>query len=229
MITPATEPPHFMKSVYGPEPRVSRAASLPGMVSLKVRELFPEMDPEIYLHGGDLSAIRKATEETLKNVDMDRIKPEHTVNLLCSEHGFSILGGEPYVEMLKTIKDVVEARTGCKVRLRAAMYRGFREAEEVIEHYNLEKHFGKVIGTGPWDKGVAIDTEIGTMYAVAKLFDADWFIHAYYDDLRELYFHRLINRTLKSFAMSYARLETRSAFHFAFLTRGRQYPGPARF
>ena len=220
MFNPAINPPDFMKSVYGPEPRISRAAGLPGMVSLGVRELFPEMAPEIYLHDGDPAVIRKATEETLKNVNMDKIRPDHTVNLLCSEHGFAILGGWPYVEMLKTIKDVVEARTGCRVRLRAAMYRGFREAKEVVEHYNLEKDFGKVVGTGPWDKGVPVETEIGTLYCIEKLFDADWFIHAYYDDLREVYFHRLINRSLKAFAMSYSRLETRSSFHFNFMARG---------
>jgi hypothetical protein len=221
MITPAIKPPPVMPSKYGPTAAM-RAADLPGMGSLSTKELFPEFAPEIFNHDtGDLSVIRKATEDTLAGVDMGMIKPEHTVNILSCEHGFSIFGGAPYVEMLKTIKRVVEERTGCKVRLRLAMYRGFKEADEVRDFYNLDELFeGRVAGAGPWDKGLAVETEIGEVYVVEKVFDADWFIHAYYDDPREIYFHRMLNRGLKAFVMAYARVETRSAFHFSFLNRG---------
>ena len=220
MIRPAIQPPQIMESKYGPKLR-KRVASLPGMVSLGTRELFPEIAPAIYLHNdGELSVIRKATEDALARVNMDMIRPGHTVNILCSEHGFSILGGEPYVEMLKTIKDVVQQRTGSEIRLRMAIYRGFQEANEIRDQFKLDDYFGEVVGAGPWDKGIAIETEIGTLYCIAKLFDASWFIHAYYDDPREIYFHRLINRAYKAFTMNYARVETRSAFHSTFMSRG---------
>ncbi len=210
-----------MPSKYGPAAAM-RAADLPGIGSLSVKELFPEFAPEMFNHDdGDLAAIMKATENALAGVDMSMIKPEHTVNILSCEHGFSIFGGGPYVEMIKTIKRVVEERTGCKTRLRLAMYRGFKEADEVREYFGLDEIFeGRVAGAGPWDKGLEIETEIGPVYIVKKVFDADWFIHAYYDDPREIYFHRMLNRGLKAFVMAYARVETRSAFHFSFLNRG---------
>jgi len=94
------------------------------------------------------------------------------------------------------------------------------EAREMIPYFKLDELFdGKASGTGPFDKGVAIETEIGTLYGLAKVYDADWIIHAHYDDPREVYLHRLIYRTLKSFTMSYARHETRSVFHLNFGTR----------
>ncbi len=221
MIKPAIQPPEVMPSKYGPTAEM-RAADLPEMRSLGLRELFPEFPPEIYNHhDGDLGAVTAASEDALAGVDMSMIKPGDRVNLLCCEHGFSIFGGQAYVEMLKTIKRAVEERTGCKVRLRLAMYRGFKEADEVIEHFGLKELFdGRVAGAGPWDKGLELETEIGPVWVVAKLFDCDWFIHGYYDDPREIYFHRLLNRGLKAFTMAYARVETRSAFHFSFLNRG---------
>ena len=220
MIKQAVQPPECMESVYGSTP-LMRAAYLPGMAAVGVRDLFPDIKQEIYLHGGNLAVIGKATGDALAGVDMSMIKPGDTVNILCSEHGFSIMGGEPYVEMLKAIWRVVRERTGNEnLRLRVAAYRGFREADEVIEHYRLKEFFdGKVSGIGPWEKGVPIETEIGTLYGVARAYDADWFIHAYYDDPREIYFHRMIHRALTAFAMSYARYETRSVYHMSFGNR----------
>ena len=49
-----------------------------------------------------------------------------------------------------------------------------------------------------------------------RLLDADWFIYAYYDDPREIYFSRLYRKGLKAFTMNFARYETRSAFHLNF-------------
>ena len=75
--------------------------------------------PEIYMHGDDLSIIRQETEKSLADVDMSMIKSDDKVNLLCSEHGFAIMGGDAYAEMVKTIKDVVVEKTGNKnIRLR---------------------------------------------------------------------------------------------------------------
>lgn len=231
MLKQAIQPPAFAKSVYGPEPRQQRAANLPGMMSLEVRDLFPDIAPEMYRYGDDISVIRKATEEALADVDMSMIRAQDSVNIVSCEHGFSIMGGEPYVEMLKTIKDVVQERTGCEnIRLRVGAWMGFKEAPEVIEHFKLDQYFGKrkVAGFGPWDKGVGIETEVGTLYGVAKVYDADWFIYGYYDDAREIYLHRYINRALKAFVMAFARLETRALYH-CFPTRSGQFLPKAIF
>jgi hypothetical protein len=217
----AVIPPRIMKSVSGPELPPQRVADLPGIVSLEVRQLFPEIPEEIYLRGNDLSIVRQAAEHTLAAVDMSRIKPGDSVNLLCSEHGFSILEGWPYAEMLRTIKDVVQERTGCRnIRLRFCVGGAKSEAKEMIPYYGLEEYFqGRVASAGPFDPGVPIETEIGTLYGLAKIYDADWIIHAHYDDPRELHFHHLMDRTLKAFTMSYARLETRSVYHKNFDSR----------
>lgn len=221
MFEPAKVPPEIMASVLGPPlPRI-RAADLPGIVSLEVRRLFPDVPEEIYLRGDDLSNLRRAAENSLTGVDMSMIKSGDSINLLCSEHGFSMLGGEPYAEMLRTVKDVVRERTGCEnIRLRFCAGSGLTEAREMIPYFKLDEYFeGRVKATWPFDRGVAIETEIGTLYGLARVYDGDWFIHAHYDDPREVYFHRLIYRTLKSFTMSYARYETRSIFHMNFGSR----------
>jgi hypothetical protein len=219
-MTLTIQPPDFMPSVYAPQRR-PRAAALPLFTSVRVGDLFPGIEARIYSDGDDLQAVRRAAEASLATVDMSRIGRGHSVNLLASEHGFSILGGRPYVEMIKTIRDVVVERTGCTdIRLRLAMYRGFREAQEVSEHFGLDEYFkGKVQGLGPFDKGVAIDTRVGTLYGVARAFDAERLIHAYYDDPREIYINRLLYKSFKSFCMSYARMETRSVYHSHFGNR----------
>jgi len=220
MLAAAVEPPKIMESVLGPELPPIRAADLPGLCSLEVRELFPDVPRAVYLRGSDLSAVREATENALARVDLGLMRPQDSVNLLCSEHGFSILGGEPYAEMLRTVKDVVEGRTGCRVGLRFCVGGGLAEAREMIPHFRLDGHFkGRIKATGPFDRGVPIETEIGTLHGLARVYDADWIIHAHYDDPREVYFHRLIDRTLKSFTMSYARFETRSVYHMNFGSR----------
>jgi hypothetical protein len=181
-----------------------------------VRDLFPDILSAIYRPSDDLAVIRRSTEKALAGVDMSMIRAQDTVNVASCEHGFSIAGGKPYVEMLKTIKDVVRERTGCEnIRLRVGAWQGFREAGEVIDHFGLQEYFGKgnVAGFGPWDKGVPIETEIGTVYGIKKVYDADWFIHAYYDDAREMHLHRYLHRPLKAFIMAFARLETRGLYH----------------
>ena len=76
MYNPTVNPPELMESVYGPKPR-PRAANLPGMVSVSVSELFPDITERIYLDGDDLSVIETETAKTLESVDMSMIKPEH--------------------------------------------------------------------------------------------------------------------------------------------------------
>lgn len=208
-----------MKSVHCPEPKM-RAADLPGLVSVNINELFPEM-PRGFLHNQGVDAVRRATEQTLARVDMSMIKPDHTVNILCSEHGFYLLEGRHYCEMLKTIKDVIEQTTGCRnIRLRLAAGMGARESNEIIEYFHLNSHFnGRVRGISAFDKGIPIETEIGTLYGLAGAYNADWIIHAGHDEPRDLYFYRMIDRLLKAFIMSYARFETRSVYHGNFGNR----------
>jgi hypothetical protein len=217
LLDPVLQPPEVMHSVYGPKPPTQRAPDLADIVSLKVRELFPDTPEAIYQGGRDVSRIRTATEAVLKNVKMDMIRPTDSVNILCSEHGFGIMGGFAYAEMIKTIKDVVEDRTGCKTRLVVIAWLGYKESQEIIDFYGFDAHFeGRVRGATPFDRGVPIETEMGTLYGVAKVYNARWIIHTHYDDPREIYLHRVIDRVSKPFGMSYARFETRSIFHFGF-------------
>jgi len=221
MLGVANIPPKIMPSKLGPRlPRI-RTADLTGIVSIELARLFPDIPKEIYLRGDDLSAVRRAAENSLAEVDMSMIKPGDSVNLLCSEHGFSILEGWAYAEMLRTIHDVVREKTECQnIRLRFAAGGGLTEAREIIPYFKLDETFkGRIKATWPFDRGVAINTEIGTLYGLAKIYDGDWFIHAHYDDPRECYLHRLIQRPLKAFCMSYARYETRSVYHQNFLSR----------
>jgi hypothetical protein len=226
----AVLPPRIRKSVYGPQLR-QRAATLSGIISLPVREIFPDIPQEIYSYskGNEISVIRKATENALAGVDMSMIRIRDTVNILSDEHGYFIAGGEPYSEMIRTIKDVVQERTGCKnIRLRVAGR--LKETNEIFRDFKLTQYFnGQTARLNPFDKGVPIETEIGTLYGVARAYDADWFIHAHYSDLRELYWHRLIDRTLKPFAMGYARFETRGVTHFNFGPRSSNFVPRAIF
>jgi hypothetical protein len=223
MITQPT-PSFVRRSAYGPEPK-PRAASLPGIVGLDIQSLFPDIPPAIYLEGGDLGAVRTATRDALKDARMDMIRPGDKVNVLASQYGFTIMGGEAYAEMLRTIKDVVEERTGCRnVRLRVCTGFRIREPDEIIEHYRLKEHFpAGALGVRPIDKGIPIETEIGTLYGVARVYDADWIIHAHHGELRELDMHRMINRAYKPFAMSYARMETRAVAHMNFGPRSSNF------
>ncbi len=220
MMNQAISPPELAPSVYARE-ILPRAALSPRLVSVKVGELFPDIPKAIYSQGGDLSPVRKATEKALAAVNMEMIHPEDRVNILCCEHSFVVCEGQPYAEILRTTKDVVEEKTGCReIRLRVGTGVGFHETEELVRHYRFDEYFdGKTAGVVPLDKGVPIETEIGTLYGVARAYDADKIIHVHYDDPREVYLHRFIDRVLKPFGMGYARFETRSVFHANFGNR----------
>ena len=83
-----------------------------------------------------------------------------------------------------------------------------------IRRYKLDEYFkGKARGVAPVDEGVAIETEIGTLYGIKRIYDADWIVHAHNSDVREVHFHRMVDRAVKPFGMSYARIETRSTYH----------------
>ena len=224
MSAKALAPPKIMESAYFPRPRL-RAADLPGMMSLDVRDLFPDIEKETCPIDADLSIIRQLTKDALNQADMGMIRMDHRVNILCTEHGFSIQEGHAYAEIIRAIKDTVQEKTGCKnIRLRVAAGAGVNEAREMVRHYRLDDYFdGKARGIGPFDKGVPIETEIGTLYGIAGAYDGDWFIHVHCNDPRELHFHRLMDRSLKPFVMSYARLETRSVYHANFGNRSANF------
>ena len=206
------------KSQYGVDPQfvTMRGAELDGMTSVSLGELIPDMPPVIFPSDRGVASIRKATEETLARVDLSKIRPGSTVNILASHHGFTFLKGEPYAEMLRTIRDFVETRTEAKeIRLRAGLGMRFRETEEYIKAHGLDRYFhGKAIGVAPIDEGVPIETKIGTLYGLRKMYDADVIIHAHNSDVREVHFHRQVDRAVKPFGMSYARTETRSTYHW---------------
>ena len=221
LLSPAQLPPKFMHSDYGPGLQ-THVATMPSMTSISIDELFPSIGPAITTGTPvDLDRIRAEARAALAKVDMSRLGAEDSVNIVASEHGFGLMGGWPYAEMIKTIREVVLERTPCrKISLRLAIYRGFKEAEEVSEHFGFEEAFeGKVKGLGPFDPGVEVQTAIGPMYLIKRAFDATKFIHAYYDDPREMYFNRMLYKSFKSFCMSYARFETRSVYHSLFGNR----------
>ncbi|MCL6633901.1 MAG: hypothetical protein K6T63_14885 [Alicyclobacillus herbarius] len=213
---PPIQPLPPRASRYGVDPRwvTKRLADLPGMTSITLRELFPDSPDVIYPSSEGIAAIRRATEEKLEKMDLSMIQPHHTVNVLASHHGFTLLGGEPYAEVLRTVYDVVKRRTGAKeVRLRAGVGLRFRETEEYIARFELKKHFDRARGMAPIDEGIPIETEIGTLYGLKRAYDADWIIHVHNSDVREVHFHRQVDRAVKPFGMSYARIETRSTYH----------------
>ncbi|ETA81596.1 hypothetical protein T472_0205875 [Youngiibacter fragilis 232.1] len=207
-------------SQYGIDPKLvkTRISEMPGMVSIKLKEIFPDLPDTIFPSENNEEAIKdvyKAAVDSLRQIDMSKIKPEHTVNILASHHGFTLYGGQPYAELLKAIKDVVTEKTGCtNIRLRAGVGMRFRETEEYIKRYGLDTYFnGKAIGMAPVDEGIPIETEIGTLYGLKKVYDATWIIHAHHTDVREVHFHRQVDKAVKPFGMSYARIETRSTYH----------------
>lgn len=223
MIRPAVPPrplPPTMFNFGGGLPAM-RAAELPGMCSVRVQDLFPEIPDPIHTAGEDVSPVREAAEAALAGVDMSMIEPNDTVNILCSEHGFALMDGDAYATLLKTIRDIVIERTGTtKVRLAMSSAGTKFEHLEIIPRFGLDEYFdGQAFAFGPNDNGIGIQTEIGTIYSVRRAFAAKKLIHVHYDDPRELHFHRVNGRLLKSFVMSYARTETRSLFHNNFPTR----------
>lgn len=159
--------------------------------------------------------IRELTIQELRHVDLSKIKAGDSVNILASSHGFSIFGGEGYAEMIRAVRDEVVRCSGTEnIALVAGVGLRFRETEEYITKFGLDRYFhGKALSASPVDAGVPIETEIGTLYGVTSVYRADWIIHTHNNDIRELHYHRQLGRLFKPFAMSYATIETRSAYH----------------
>lgn len=210
-------PAEPVKSRYTIDPALlkMRASDLPFMSSILIRDLLPSIPSPIFPTHEGIEAVRRATRNALEKIDFSKIKSGDSVNILASHHGFTLLGGEPYAEMLKVTKDVIQERTGTHdIRLRAGVGLRFNETEEYIKRFKLDEYFkGKAKGMAPVDEGIPIKTEFGTLYGLKRAYDAKWIVHAHNSDLRELHNHRQIDRILKPFAMSYARIETRSTYH----------------
>ncbi len=232
LIHPPVPPLPPIPSPYGvaPEYVKKRAADLPNMASINIGELFTWLPKPIY-PPPDPRNVRKAAEEALEKVDMSMIKPHHRVNILGSHHGFLILGGEPYAELLKTVKDVVERRTGARdIRLVLGVGLRHRENEIYIKRFKLDEYFGgKAFNVSPLDPGIPIETEIGVLYGIKRIYDADKIVHVHNTDVREVHFHRHVDRAFKPFGMSYARLETRSTYHQNLGPRGANFVARAIF
>ena len=206
-------------SYYNIDPKdlKMRGADLPGLTSVKVSDLFPidQRPVEAPTPEAMRAEIRRRTLSTLENIDLSKVRRVDSVNILTSHHGYSIYGGHAYAEMVRTIRDEVERRTGAtNIRLRAGVGLRFRETEEYIAKFGLDEYFkGKARGIAPVDEGVPIETPIGTLYGIEKAYDARWILHAHNNDVRELHYHRQMGRLFKPFAMSYATIETRSSYH----------------
>jgi len=217
MNTSTLKPADAVHSQYTIKPDLlkMRGVEIPGMTSVSFREVLPSIPPPIFPGEQGVEAVARATREALSRVDLSKIKKGDSVNILASHHGFTLLGGAPYAEMLKITRDTIAEVTETEdIRLRAGVGLRFRETEEYIKRFQLDQYFrGKAKGMAPIDEGIPIETEFGTLYGLKRAYDAKWIVHAHNSDLRELHNHRQINRLLKPFAMSYARIETRSTYH----------------
>lgn len=232
---PPVKPLSPIASVYGPPPETvkKRASELPDIVSVRIKDLFPDFPDSIYDPNKPetLEAVREATWNSLEKVNISMIKPGEKVNILGSHHGFTILGGAPYAEMIKTIKDFLEEKIkDIELRLKVGVGLRFREADEHIKRLGLDKYFnGKAKGIAPIDPGIPIETKIGTLYGLREAYAADHIVHAHNSDVREIHFHRHVDRAVKPFAMSYARIETRSTYHQNLGPRGANFVAKAIF
>eukprot|EP00903_Cladosiphon_okamuranus_P003390 g3388.t1 len=210
-----------------------RCADLPGMMALPVRELVPHMPKPIWsprpeFGETDPEVIRRETREKISKVDWSKMEGGRAVHLVANPHGFSLMG-EGYVAMLEAIKDYVSEKYGIKVKLRIAESMGPLANPDWIKTYQLEERFGDVENISQIGPGKKIDTILGDQYVCKKLFAAPFFIHTHVTEPRETYFHRMVDRLVKPFGMSYVRLETRSAYHFGFGPRTGQMIAKAVF
>ena len=116
MNTCALKPAELRASYYNVDPGdvKMRAVDLPGMTSVKASDLFPiDQKPVAAATPEAMRAeIRRRTVETLARVNLDKVRPGDSVNILTSHHGYSIYGGHAYAEMVRSIRDEVQRRTG---------------------------------------------------------------------------------------------------------------------
>jgi hypothetical protein len=210
-----------------------RAASLPGIVALPVREIDPDLPRPIWAPDAtwgptDLDPVRAQTRARVAGVDWSRIDPGDTVDLIANPHGF-FLSGLAYVAMLEETRDHLVAERHCTVRLRIAESMGHIENPDWMRIFDLPGRFGDAKECPQIGRGVEIDTKVGRFWLTRDLFTADHFVHTHVAEMREGYLHRMIDRLHKPFGMGYTRLETRSAYHFSWGPRTGQLVARAVF
>ena len=216
-------PPAFHETWHKHKPAEvvqQRAADLPGMTALPVRALMPDLPHNIWssdplLGPTSLDDVRRQTKARAEAMDWSKIEAGRTVNLLANPHGFQLCG-EAYVTMLEVLADHVRQTRGARVRVRIAESMGHIENPDWMKIYRLKERLGDVEECPQIGPGTKVDTKLGDMYVTKKLFDAPYFIHTHVTEMREGYLHRMLDRLMKPFGMAYARLETRSAYHFGY-------------
>ena len=229
-------PPPFQRVWNGNRPDqliTERAADLPGVVALPVRELVPDLPRPIWSQmedfgPTDLTELREQTRAVVQGMDWSAIEKRKTVHLLANPHGFSY-SGEAYVAMLEEIAAHLRTERQARVKLRIAESMGHIDNPDWVSIFNLEKRFDDVKEVPQIGPGSKIDTRLGDMYVSKGLFRSPYFVHTHVTDLREAYLHRMVDRLYKPFGMGYARLETRSAYHFGYGPRTGQMVSRAVF
>lgn len=240
-MIPSTEfaqipPPPFKQLLNGDKPAElipERSADLPGMLALPVRELVPHMPKPIWspvsaFGETDPEIIRRETRKKISKVDWSKITEGRVVHLIANPHGFALMG-EGYVAMLEEIQAYVSELRKAKVKVKIAESMGPLANPDWIKTYRLEERLGDIENISQIGPGKKIDTILGEQYVCKKLFTAPFFIHTHVTEPRETYFHRMVDRLVKPFGMSYVRLETRSAYHFGFGPRTGQMIAKAVF
>jgi hypothetical protein len=210
-----------------------RAADLPDMTALPIRALLPTLPETIWaedplLGTQSVDEVRARTRQQVAAMDWSKIEAGRMVNLIANPHGFQLCG-LAYVAMLEEIAEHIRTTRGARIRLRVAESMGHIENPDWVKIYDLEQRFGDVEECPQLGAGTKVDTRLGDMYVTKKLFDAPYFIHTHVTEMREGYLHRMLDRLMKPFGMAYARLETRSAYHFGFGPRTGQIVSRAIF
>ncbi len=235
-VLPNLAPPPLKPVWNGNRPDqliTERAADLPGVVALPVRELVPGLpepiwSPDPAFGPTDLQVLREQTRSVVQGMDWSKIEKGRVVHLIANPHGFSY-SGEGYVVMLEEIAAHLQRARHAKVKLRIAESMGHIDNPDWVTFYRLRDRFDDVEEVPQIGPGTKIDTRLGDMYVTKLLFTSPYFVHTHVTDLREAYLHRMVNRLHKPFGMSYARLETRSAYHFGFGPRTGQMVSRAVF
>jgi hypothetical protein len=203
-----------------------RMAEYPDMVALPVRSLFPWMPAPIWARNEALGptstdGVRDRARAAVAAMDWSRIRPQSRVNILANPHGF-FTAGEAYAVMLEEVQRHVRDQLKCKTRLCVAESMGHIENIDYAKIYDLPARFDRYEEVPQSGPAVEVDTRIGKFWMMHRLFNADHFVHTHVTEPRESYIHRMLDRLYKPFGMSYARLETRSAYHFGFGPRSGQ-------
>ena len=138
------KPADPVRSQYTIEPGLlkMRAVDLPGMTSISFRDLLPSIPDPIFPSEQGIEAIRQSDPGIAVRGRHDEDQEGRFRQHPCLPPWLHPLGGAPYAEMLKVTRDVIEERTGTEdIRLRAGVGLRFRETEEYIKRFSLDRVF----------------------------------------------------------------------------------------